>query len=207
MPPDAYIIAPTRAGQQRFLYENPAAPSRRELEERCPRCPRSVSSAAAILRRVISGPASTSPTRKSPNAASAPDPGGLPCRAGSTDPLASALCASLTAKLALTPNRDAASRRCGPPRCDEEHDPSDRKNTLCPCDPPPVMANHKPTPLEILHDSHFTQTALDAQNIGSCYNPSTCMPFSANHVLRDLQSGRCCSTFIQKAAEWSGHRL
>lgn len=34
--------------------------------------------------------------------------------------------------------------------------------------------------------------------------PSTWIPFSASHDLRHRQSGRCCSTLIQKAAEWSG---
>ena len=34
--------------------------------------------------------------------------------------------------------------------------------------------------------------------------PSTWIPFSASHDFRPRQSGRCCSTLIQKADEWSG---
>lgn len=35
------------------------------------------------------------------------------------------------------------------------------------------------------------------------HRPSTCIPFSANHVFLQRQSGKCCSTLTQKFAEWS----
>jgi hypothetical protein len=76
--------------------------------------PFSANSLAASSGMVMSGSASTHPTRASRCDASLPPPGGRPCRPGSTDPVRATRAASLTAKLALTLKRSAAIRRDSP---------------------------------------------------------------------------------------------
>lgn len=64
---------------------------------------------------VISGVASTQPISAALNGASLPLPGRRPRRPGAADPVARTRPSSLTAQLALTPNRAAAARRDAPP--------------------------------------------------------------------------------------------
>lgn len=63
---------------------------------------------------VMSGVASTQPISAALNGASLPLPGGRPSRSGAAEPVAWTRPSSLTAELALTPNRNAAARRDAP---------------------------------------------------------------------------------------------
>ena len=73
------------------------------------RCKRSASSGM-----VMSGVASTQPISSARTPASLPPPGRRPRRPGAAEPVASTRPSSLTAQLALTPNRAAAARRDDP---------------------------------------------------------------------------------------------
>lgn len=63
---------------------------------------------------VMSGVASTQPIRAALNGSNLPRPAGRPRLPGAADPVASTRPSSLTAELALTPNRIAAARRDAP---------------------------------------------------------------------------------------------